>query len=71
VPDRMEHEAVEFYERVCAAYQKLAARAPERIQLIDAARTAGEVETEIWQVLSQKFGDALVQSRSAISSTKD
>jgi dTMP kinase len=71
VPDRMEQEPVEFYERVCAAYQKLAAREPERIQLIDAARTAGEVETEIWQVLSQKFGDALVQSRSAISSSKD
>ena len=51
-PDRMEQEPVEFYERVCAAYRELAAREPDRVHLIDGARSADEVEAELWRRLS-------------------
>lgn len=51
-PDRMEQEPVEFYERVCAAYRELAAREPDRVRLIDGARSVDEVESEIWRLLS-------------------
>ena len=50
-PDRMEQEPLEFYERVCAAYRELATREPERVKLIDGARSANEIEQEIWQLL--------------------
>ncbi|MEP6808958.1 MAG: dTMP kinase [Chthoniobacterales bacterium] len=54
-PDRMEQEPAEFYERVCVAYRALAAREPERVQLVDGTRLADEVENEIWQLLAAKF----------------
>jgi len=54
-PDRMEQEPVEFYERVCAAYRELAAREKDRVRLIDGARSADEIETEIWQILSPRL----------------
>src|SRR3954469_20550103 len=44
VSDRMEQEPAEFYERVCVAYRALAAREPDRVHLIDGARSADEVE---------------------------
>jgi thymidylate kinase len=37
-PDRFEAEQAEFFERVRAAYLQRAARAPERIKVIDATR---------------------------------
>ena len=55
VEDRMEQEPAEFYERVCVAYRELAAREPDRVYLIEGARAAGEVETEIWRRLRDKF----------------
>jgi dTMP kinase len=57
-PDRFETERGEFFERVRAAYLARAAAEPRRIALIDAARGAGEVGTQII---------AALQSRSWIS----
>ena len=54
-PDRMEQEPVEFYERVCAAYRELAPRETERVQLIDGSRSVDEIETEICQLLHERF----------------
>ncbi|MDQ6913167.1 MAG: hypothetical protein M3128_09875, partial [Verrucomicrobiota bacterium] len=53
--DRMEQQPIEFYERVCAAYRELAVREKNRIRLIDGARSADEIETEIWELLREKF----------------
>ncbi|MCA1682493.1 MAG: dTMP kinase [Actinobacteria bacterium] len=36
VPDRLEREDSEFFARICAAYDQLAASEPERIRVIDA-----------------------------------
>ena len=58
-PDRMEQEPPEFYERVCAAYRALAEREPARVHLIDGSRSAGDVEAQIWQILSARRGEQL------------
>ncbi|MFL6539813.1 MAG: dTMP kinase, partial [Chthoniobacterales bacterium] len=54
-PDRMEQEPVEFYQRVCAAYRELAEREPQRVRMIDAARTPDEIERDIWEVVQAKL----------------
>jgi dTMP kinase len=54
-PDRMEQEPAEFYERVRQGYRQLAAREPQRIVLIDASRSAGEIDAEIWERLATRF----------------
>ena len=61
-PDRMEQEPVEFYERVCAAYRDLARREPDRVRLIDGGRSAEDVESEIWRLLSLHSAAAVPQS---------
>ena len=66
-PDRMEQEPTEFYERVCVAYRELAAREPERVRLIDGARSPDETEAEIWQLLSGKWPENFGPEQSAIS----
>jgi dTMP kinase len=45
--DRFEREDRAFYERVRAAYLELARAEPQRIRLIDASRSAGEVREQI------------------------
>jgi len=54
-PDRMEQETGEFYERVREAYREIAAREPNRVVLINGARSAEEIENEIWTILSDRF----------------
>ncbi len=62
-PDRMEQEPIEFYERVGAAYRVLAQSEPRRVRLIDAARSADEVEAAIWQILLAEFPAHLSESK--------
>jgi dTMP kinase len=45
--DRFEREDRAFYERVRSAYLELAKAEPQRIRLIDASRSAGEVREQI------------------------
>lgn len=54
-PDRMESEPEEFYERVCLAYRELAEREGDRVQLVDAAPPADEVEADIWRRVTERF----------------
>ena len=53
--DRMEQQPAEFYERVREGYRELAAHERERIVLIDGARDADEIETEIWDKVCSRF----------------
>ncbi|MDQ6860794.1 MAG: dTMP kinase [Verrucomicrobiota bacterium] len=53
--DRMEQEPVEFYERVSSAYRELATREKERLHLVNAARSADEIEAEIWKLIEAKL----------------
>jgi len=54
--DRMEQEPVKFYQDVCQAYRQLAAREPHRIRVIDATRSITEIEQEIWEIITMRFG---------------
>jgi dTMP kinase len=54
--DRMEQEPPQFYEAVCRAYRELAKRYPYRIRIIDATGSIEEIEEEIWDVISARFG---------------
>ena len=51
-PDRFEREQQAFYERVRAAYQRRAAEYPQRIKVIDAARSLPEMQQELEKILN-------------------
>lgn len=51
--DRFEAESRAFFERVRRAYLEIAARAPERVVVIDASRPAAEVRRQIESVLER------------------
>ena len=48
-PDRMEELPPEFHQKVREGYLQLAREFPERIKIVDAARSADEVEAAIWK----------------------
>ena len=51
-PDRFEREQAAFFERVRAAYLRRATEHPQRIRIIDAARSIAEVQAELQNILS-------------------
>jgi len=50
-PDRFEREQADFFERVRAAYLRRAAEHPQRIRIIDAARSIVDVQAELENIL--------------------
>lgn len=46
-PDRFEQEALDFFERVREAYLVRAAGCPQRIRVIDAAKSIAEIKKEL------------------------
>lgn len=59
VPDRIERERDEFFERVRAAYLARAKAEPERIRVIDASASAEEVATRASALLKHYMEHAL------------
>lgn len=59
-PDRIESQALEFFERVRKGYLELAAAAPNRYSIVDAAQSLQQVSD---QVIS--FVDAFLDGRTA------
>jgi len=53
--DRMEQEAIEFFEAVRAGYLKLAAAEPERFLVIDGSEGVEALQKQIWDVVSQRI----------------
>ncbi|HEX4200614.1 MAG TPA: dTMP kinase [Chthoniobacterales bacterium] len=51
-PDRMEELPAEFHQKVREGYLQLAREFPERIKIVDAARSADEVEAAIWKEIN-------------------
>jgi len=51
-PDRMEELPLEFHRKVREGYLQLAREFPDRIKVIDAARSADEVESAIWKEIN-------------------
>jgi len=68
VLDRMEQEPDEFYERVCAGYRELAGREPDRIILLDGAQSPDEIESQIWDTLTNRLPTFAAIDKSAIRS---
>ena len=54
-PDRMEDLPAAFFDAVRAGYLALARSGDPRFHLLDAARTADELEAEIWQHVSPRL----------------
>ena len=54
--DRFEQEQLDFYTRVQDAYLKLAASAPQRYVIVDAAQPLAQVQADIRQALCQRTG---------------
>ncbi len=50
-PDRFEQENLEFFARVRAVYLARAARFPQRIHVIDAARTVDNIRKELEEIV--------------------
>jgi dTMP kinase len=51
--DRIEQEAVEFFQRVRAKYLEIARREPDRVRVVDATRTPDEVAAAIARHLEE------------------
>jgi dTMP kinase len=56
-PDRLEREAEDFFERVAAAYEQIAAAEPDRVRVIDAGRSPEEVLAEGLEAVTELLGD--------------
>jgi len=69
-PDRMERENAEFYERVRQAYRELAKREPNRVVLIDGARSPNNIENEIWEMITSRFPGIAPNEKSEIGNRK-
>jgi dTMP kinase len=50
-PDRFESEQRDFFEKVRTGYLRIAAREPERVQVIDAAPALDQVQAQIKTVI--------------------
>ena len=53
LPDRMERENIEFYEKVRAGYLLLAKSMPERVVVIDGTQSEAVVEKKIWAAVQK------------------
>jgi dTMP kinase len=58
VPDRIERERDEFFERVRAAYLARAAAEPQRIRVLDASRPAADVASDAVALLREWMREA-------------
>lgn len=53
--DRIEQRSVAFFERVRAAFLRLAKDNPERVVVLDATRSADELEQDIWETVANSI----------------
>ncbi|HAV13143.1 MAG TPA: dTMP kinase [Opitutae bacterium] len=53
--DRMEQEALEFFEAVRAGYLKLAADEPERFLVLDGGQSIEALQSQIWEAVSKRL----------------
>ncbi len=53
LPDRMERENIDFYEKVRSGYLLLAKSMPERVIVIDGTQTEAAVEKKIWAAVQK------------------
>ncbi|MGE9295060.1 MAG: dTMP kinase [Puniceicoccales bacterium] len=55
LPDRMEKENIEFYQRVRNGYLLLAQQMPDRFYVVDGSSKIDQVNEQIWTELERRF----------------
>jgi len=55
IPDRMERQNIDFYEKVRAGYLLLAESMPERLSVIDGSGTEDAVAKKIWTAVTARL----------------
>ncbi len=56
LPDRMERENIDFYNKVREGYLLLAKNMPERVILVDGTHTVAQVAQAIWEHVQVRLG---------------
>lgn len=56
LPDRMERENIDFYNKVRQGYLLLAKNMPERVILVDGTHSAAQVAQTIWEHVQVRLG---------------
>lgn len=56
LPDRMERENIQFYEKVREGYLLLAKQWPERVVVIDGSKSADVIEKRVWAEVQKVVG---------------
>jgi dTMP kinase len=56
LPDRMERENIDFYNKVREGYLLLAKNMPDRVILVDGTHTAAQVAQAIWEHVRVRLG---------------
>lgn len=56
LPDRMERENIDFYEKVRAGYLVLAKGIPDRFFVVDGTQSEDAVEKKIWAEVEKRIG---------------
>ena len=56
LPDRMERENVNFYEKVREGYLLLAKQWPDRVVVIDGTKQPRAIEQQVWDEVQKRFG---------------
>jgi dTMP kinase len=62
-PDRMEQEPAEFYGKIGEGYHQLAKQEPARIILIDGSQSIDQIDTQIWEILANRFPSFATKSK--------
>ncbi|MDR0902660.1 MAG: dTMP kinase [Opitutaceae bacterium] len=58
LPDRMERENIDFYEKVRVGYLVLAKGMPERFIVVDGTKSENSIEKQIWTAMEKRlFGN--------------
>jgi dTMP kinase len=57
LPNRMERENIDFYEKVRAGYTVLAKGMPERFVVIDGTKSEDVVEKRVWEAVKAVLGE--------------
>ena len=56
LPDRMERQDLEFFNKVRAGYLQLASQAPDRIVVVDGTLSLDALEQKIWAAVQERLG---------------
>ncbi|QYM77757.1 dTMP kinase [Horticoccus luteus] len=60
LPDRMERENIDFYEKVREGYLVLAKGMPDRFVVIDGTLSADAIEKKVWHAVSERLASPAV-----------